>query len=179
MPHLDPQRVVFLDETGAKTNMTRSHGYAPQGERLVGAAPHGHWNTTTVVGALRSDGFIAPMVADGALNGELFLAYVRQVLVPELRPGDVVVMDNLASHHVAGVAEAIGEAGGRVEYLPPYSPDLNPIENAFAKLKRLLRAAAARTREALWATIGWAVDQFAPEECGNYIDHCGYAATPP
>jgi transposase len=177
MPKLDPEHVIFIDETGAKSNMTRSHGYAPKGERLVDAVPHGHWNTTTVVGALRSDGMIAPMVVDGSLNGELFLAYVRQVLVPELRPGDVVVMDNLASHHVAGVEESIRAAGGRLEYLPPYSPDFNPIENAFSKLKRLLRAAAARTQEALWGTIGWALNQFAAQECKNYFNHCGYAAT--
>jgi transposase len=177
MPSLDPERVIFIDETSTKSNMTRSHGYAPQGERLVDAVPHGHWNTTTVVGALRWDGFIAPMVVDGSLNGALFLAYVRQVLVPELRPGDVVVLDNLASHHVVGVEEAVGAAGGRIEYLPPYSPDLNPIENAFSKLKRLLRTAAARTQEALWETIGWALDQFAPQECENYFGHCGYVAT--
>src|SRR5438477_8781097 len=142
MPGLDPRRLVFIDETWAKTNMTRTRGYAPKGQRLVDAAPHGHWHTTTFVGALTARGFIAPLVIDGAVNGELFLAYVERVLVPELRPGQVVVMDNLGSHKAAGVRQAIEAAGGRVLYLPPYSPDLNPIENAFAKLKRLLRAAA-------------------------------------
>ena len=177
MPELDSERVVFLDETGAKTNMSRSHGYAPKGQRLVAAVPHGHWNTTTIIGALRSDGFIAPLVIDGSLNGELFRAYVEQVLVPELRPGDVVVMDNLSCHHVAGVVQAIESAGCRVEYLPPYSPDLNPIENAFSKLKRLLRTLAERTRDGLWSAIGWALDQFTAPECCNYFRHCGYAAT--
>ena len=157
--------------------MTRTHGYAPAGERLVDAAPHGHWQTTTFVGALRGDGFIAPMVADGAINGELFLAYVEQVLVPELRPGDTVVMDNLSSHLAAGVRRAIEAAGCRLEFLPPYSPDLNPIENAFSKLKRLLRSAAERTVERLWRTIGRLLDQFTPQECRNYFRHCGYAAT--
>ena len=157
--------------------MTRTHGYAPAGERLVDAAPHGHWQTTTFVGGLRGDGFIAPMVADGAMNGELFLAYVEQVLVPELRPGDTVVMDSLSSHLAAGVSRAIEAAGCRLDYLPPYSPDLNPIENAFSKLKRLLRSAAERTVERLWRTIGRLLDQFTPQECRNYFRHCGYPAT--
>ena len=141
-PALDPDRLVFLDETSAKTNLARTHGYAPRGDRLVEAVPHGHWHTTTFVGGLRADGFVAPVVVDGAVNGDLFRAYVEQHLAPALRPGDVVVMDNLGSHKVAGVRAAIEGAGGRLLYLPPYSPDLNPIENAFSKLKRLLRAAA-------------------------------------
>jgi transposase len=177
-PALDPERLVFIDETWAKTNMTRTHGYAPLGERLVAAAPHGHWQTTTFVGALRADGFVAPMVADGAINGALFRAYVEQVLVPELRAGDVVVMDNLGSHLVAGVRRAIEGAGCRLLYLPPYSPDLNPIENAFSKLKRLLRAAAARTVDHLWHLIGQLLDRFTPDECKNYFRHCGYTAIP-
>ena len=178
MPALDPDRLVFLDETWAKTNMARTTGYAPRGERLVEAVPHGHWQTTTFVGALRADGFVAPVVIDGAVNGELFRAYVAQHLAPALRPGDVVVMDNLGAHKVAGVREAIEAAGGRLLYLPPYSPDLNPIENAFSKLKRLLRRAAERTVEGLWATIGRLLDEFRPTECRNYFRHCGYAATP-
>lgn len=178
MPTLDPQRLGFIDETWAKTNMTRTHGYAPQGERLVDAAPHGHWQTTTFVGALRIDGFIAPMVIDGAINGEGFQAYVEQVLVPELRPGDVVVLDNLGSHLVAGVRKAIEGAGCRLLFLPPYSPDLNPIENAFSKLKRLLRSAAERTVDRLWGAIGNLLDRFTGEECRNYFRHCGYNATP-
>jgi transposase len=175
MPGLDPRRLVFLDETWAKTNMARTHGYAPKGERLVEAAPHGHWHTTTFVGAIRATGFVAPLVVDGAVNGELFRAYVERVLVPELRRGDVVVMDNLGSHKVAGVRRAIEGAGCRLLYLPPYSPDLNPIENAFSKLKRLLRAAAERTLDGLWAAIGRLLDRFTPRECRNYFRHCGYA----
>ena len=171
---MDAARLVFLDETWAKTNMTRTHGYAPRGERLIDDTPHGHWQTTTFIGALRVDGFIAPLVIDGAVNGAMFRAYVEQVLVPELRRGDVVVMDNLSSHTVAGVRRAIEGAGGRLLYLPPYSPDLNPIENAFSKLKRLLRSAAERTVEKLWRRIGLLLDRFRPDECRNYFRHCGY-----
>jgi transposase len=178
MPSLDPQRLVFLEETWAKTNLTTTHGYAPRGARLVAAAPHGHWHTTTFVGALRADGMIAPMVLDGALDGAAFLAYVEQVLVPELRPGDVVILDKLGSHLVAGVREAIAGAQARLLYLPPYSPDFNPIENAFAKLKGLLRRAAERTVEGLWTAIGRLLERFDPAECRNYFRHCGYTATP-
>ena len=175
MPALDPDRLVFPDETWAKTNMARTHGYARRGQRLVEAVPHGHWHTTTFVGGLRADGFVAPVVIDGAVNGELFRAYVGQQLAPALRPGDVAAMDNLGSHKVAGVREA---AGGRLLYLPPYSPDLNPIENAFSKLKGLLRTAAERTVEGLWGRIGRLLDEFRPDECRNYLRHCGYNATP-
>jgi transposase len=178
MPGLDPERLVFVDETGAKTDMARSHGYAPAGQRLVDAVPYGRWHTTTFVAALRADGLGAPMAVDGAVNGELFLAYVRQVLVPELRPGDVVVMDNLGSHQVAGVREAIAGAGCRLLYLPPDSPDLNPIEQAFAKLKGLLRKAAERTTDGLWSALGRLLDRFSPTECRNYLEDCGYAAPP-
>jgi transposase len=178
IPTLDPDRLVFIDETWAKTNMGRTHGYAPQGQRLAGAVPHGHWHTTTFIGALTTRGFIAPMVVDGAVNGAVFQAYVDQVLVPELRPGDVVVMDNLSSHVAAGVRRAVEAAGCRVLFLPPYSPDLNPIENAFAKLKGLLRKAAERTVDRLWAAVGRLLDAFSPAECRNYFRHCGYAATP-
>ena len=178
IPALDPSKVVFIDETGANTKMTRTHGYAPKGERLVEAVPHGHWHTTTFVGALRADGFIAPLVLDGAVNADVFVAHVEKVLVPELRAGDVVVLDNLASHKVAGVRTAIEGAGCRVLYLPAYSPDLNPIENAFSKLKGLLRKAAERTVEGLRAAIGRLIDLFRPDECRNYFRHCGYAATP-
>jgi transposase len=174
MPALDPRKLVFVDETWAKTNMTRTHGYAPRGERLIDAAPHGHWHTTTFVGALTARGFIAPLVIDGAVNGELFRAYVDQVLVPELRRGDVVVMDNLGSHTAAAVRAAVEGAGCRLLYLPPYSPDLNPIENAFSKLKRLLRTAAERTVDGLWSAIGRLIDRFTPAECRNYFRHCGY-----
>jgi transposase len=175
VPALAPAKLVFIDETWAKTNMARTHGYAPRGERLVGAAPHGHWHTTTFVGALTTRGFIAPMVVGGAVNGDVFRAYVEQVLVPELRRGDVVVMDNLGSHTVAGVRAAIEGAGCRLLFLPPYSPDLNPIENAFSKLKRLLRKAAERTVDGLWSAIGRLLDRFSPAECRNYFRHCGYS----
>jgi transposase len=178
IPALDPDRVVFVDETWAKTNMARTHGYAPKGERLVCPVPHGHWNTTTFVGGLTTRGFVAPMVVDGAVNGAVFQAYVDQVLVPDLRPGDVVVMDNLGSHTTAGARRAIEGAGCRVLFLPPYSPDLNPIEKAFSNLKRLLRKAAERTVDGLWAAIGKLIDRFPPAECRNYFRSCGYAATP-
>ncbi len=178
MPGLDPQRLVFLDETAAKTNMTRAHGYAPKGERLEGEAPYRRWQTTTFVGALRATGFIAPMVIDGGVTSELFLAYVDQVLLKELRRGDVVVMDNLSSHTQAAVRQSLEEAGCTVLYQPPYSPDCNPIELAFSKLKRLPRRAGERTVEGLWTTIGRLLDQFSPEECANSFRHRGYAATP-
>jgi len=179
MPGLDPARLVFVDETWAKTNMTRTHGYAPRGARLVDAAPHGHWHTTTFVGGLTARGFVAPMVVDGAVNGPVFRAYVEQALAPELRRGDVVVMDNLSSHKAAGVREAIEGAGGRVRYLPPYSPDLNPIENAFAKLKGLVRAAAERTADGLWSALGRLLDRFTRRERRNYFRHCGYSRHAP
>src|SRR4249919_3965587 len=139
-PSLTPNRLVFIDETWVKTNLTRMYGRAPRGKRLIDAVPHGHWKTTTFIGALRCDAVTAVGVIDGPINGELFLAYVEQVLVPTLRPGDVVIMDNLRSHKVAGVCEAIEGAGAKLMFIPPYSPDLNPIEQAFAKLKALLRA---------------------------------------
>ena len=140
---------MFLDETWATTNMARRYGRAPRGQRVVDAVPHGHWRTTTVVAALRAEGIVAPLVLDGAIDGPAFLAYVEQFLAPALRPGDVLVMDNLGSHKVAGVREAVEARGASLLHLPPYSPDLNPIEMAFAKLKALLRSEAARTVEAL------------------------------
>ena len=171
---LDPARLVFLDETGTTTNMTRRFGRAPKGERVIGAVPHGHWQTSTFVAGLRQDGLIAPLVLQGAMDGEVFLAYVQQFLAPALRPGDIVVIDNLPSHKVAGVREAIEAAGASLLYLPPYSPDLNPIEKVFAKLKALLRSAACRTMDALWTTIGSLLEQFTAAECTTYIAHCGY-----
>ena len=166
---------MFLDETWASTRMARTSGRAPRGERLAAVVPHGHWRITTFVGALRADGFAAPLVLDGAINGRAFLAYVRQVLAPVLRPGDVLVMDNLSSHKVAGVREAVEAAGAALLYLPPYSPDLSPIELAFSKLKRLLRSAAERTTGGLWDAIGAFLDRFSPDECRRYFAHCGYA----
>jgi transposase len=177
MRGLSGGKVVFLDETAAKTNMARSHGYAPKGRRLEGFAPYRRWQTTTFLGAMRAGGFIAPMVVDGAMTSELFLAYVQRVLIPELSAGDVVVMDNLSCHTQLAVREALEAAGCSVLYLPAYSPDLNPIEMAFSKLKCLLRKAAARTAEALWDAIGRLLDCFSPQECASYIRHAGYPAT--
>ena len=177
-PALDIEKLVFIDETWASTNMARRYGRAPRGERLVDHVPHGHWKTTTFVAGLRAGGLTAPLVIDGAMNGDLFVAYVEQVLVPSLRPGDVVVMDNLSCHKRARVREAIEQAGCTLLYLPPYSPDLNPIEQAFAKLKALLRKAKERTVAGLWKFLGEALDLFGAEECRNYIRHCGYPATP-
>jgi transposase len=173
----DPERLVFLDETWASTNMSRRYGRAPIGERLVCAVPHAHWKTTTFVAGLRAEGMIAPMVLDGAMTGDHFVAYVQKVLVPELRPGDTVIMDNLSCHKRAQVRELIEAVGAQVRYLPPYSPDFNPIENAFSKLKAMLRKAQKRTVEGLWSFLGQALDAFASHECRNYIRHCGYTAT--
>ena len=174
---VDPERFVFIDETGASTNMVRRYGWALRSERLVVAAPHGHWRTTTVVAGLRSTGLVAPLVLDGPMTGLAFLAYVEQVLAPTLQPGDVVVMDTPAAHKVADVAEAIRAVGASILYLPPYSPDLNPIEQAFSKPKALLRGAAARTQEALWTTIGQLLNRFSPTECRNYLTNSGYEFT--
>ncbi len=167
---------MFIDETWASTKMARTHGRAPRGERLRSPVPHGHWKTTTFVAGLRNCGMVAPMVLDGPINGVAFQAYVDQVLVPELRPGDIVVMDNLGSHKGAGIRAAIEAAGASLLYLPPYSPDFNPIENAFAKLKAMLRKAAARTVDGLWSVIGRSIDTFTPAECTNYFAAAGYDA---
>ena len=171
---MSAERLVFIDETWATTNMARRHGRAQRGQRVVAAVPHGHWKTTTFLAALRHDGLAVPCVFDGAINGARFLAYVEQVLAPTLRKGDVVVLDNLRAHKVKGVREAIEARGGRLRYLPPYSPDFNPIELAFAKLKALLRTAARRTVDTLWHTIGHALDAFSPAECARYLAHAGY-----
>lgn len=174
MPGLDPEKLVFIDETGANTKMTRRYGRAPVGQRVVGRVPHGHWKTTTFVAALRSDGLVAPMVIDGAMNGDLFVAYAKQVLVPSLRAGDVVVLDNLASHKRAAAVRAIEGAGCSVVYLPPYSPDFNPIELAFAKIKARLRAAELRTIDKVENFFGTVHDAFTSDECRSYIRHAGY-----
>jgi transposase len=171
---LDPERLVFIDETWASTNMARQRGRAPKGERLLAAIPHGHWKTTTFVAGLRLSGMMAPMGLDGPINRDAFQAYIDQVLVPELKPGDIVIMDNLSSHKGKQVREAIETVGATLFYLPPYSPDLNPIENAFAKLKALLRKAAARTVDGLWAAIGRVIDLFSPNECLSYFKAAGY-----
>jgi transposase len=174
---LDPRRLVFIDETGVSTNMARLRGRAPEGQRLIGKVPHGHWNITTFVAALRCDGITAPMVTDGAMNGAIFLAYVRHFLLPTLTQGDWVIMDNLAVHKVNGVRSAIESVGAGLLYLPPYSPDFNPIEMAFSKLKALLRKAAERTVDRLWDRIGELIGRFTPQECQNYFAHQGYVST--
>lgn len=172
----DPEKLVFIDETGATTKMARLYGRALRGERCRAAVPHGHWKTTTFTAGLRIGGLAAPMILDGPMDGRAFRAYVTQVLVPELVPGDTVIMDNLPAHKVRGVRDAIEAAGAKLIYLPPYSPDFNPIEMAFAKLKAFLRAAAARTIPDLWDALKNALDAFTPNECRNYFSAAGYDA---
>ena len=174
-PALDPKRLVFIDETWAATNMTRRYGRCARGLRLRASVPHGHWKLTTLVAGLRTAGISAPYVFEGAINGQRFRAYIEQMLAPTLAPGDIVLLDNLRSHKVAGIAEAIAARGAQLIYLPPYSPDLNPIEQAFAKYKALLRKAAERTVESLWQTIGRIADLFSPAECRNFFNSAGYA----
>ena len=166
--------MIFIDETGANTKMARLRGRAPKGQRCRASVPHGHWKTTTFTAGLRMDGIAAPMLLEGAMDGAAFRAYVEQVLVPELNPGDIVVMDNLPAHKVSGVREAIEAAGARLLYLPPYSPDFNPIELAFSKLKTSLRKAAARKVDELWDAIANAIETFTPTECENYFATAGY-----
>jgi transposase len=166
---------VFIDETAVTTKMVRHYGRSPCGERLVAGVPHGHWKTLTLVAALRIDGLTAPYVIDGAMDGPAFLAYVSHVLVPTLRRRDTVFMDNLRTHKIDGVREAIEAAGAKLRYLPAYSPDFNPIEQAFSKLKAALRKGAARTVRALLKLIGRLVKSFAPTQCANYFRHAGYA----
>lgn len=171
---LDPRRLVFIDETGASTNMTRRYGRGTRGERLVCKVPHGHWKTSTFVAALRYNRVTAPLLLDGAMNGVSFLAYVEQILAPTLRRGDIVIMDNVSVHKVAGVCEAIEARGASLFYLPPYSPDLNPIEQFFSKLKAILRKVAARSIESLWSAIGSCLADFPPRECAAYLANTGY-----
>jgi len=170
----DPERLVFLDETWVKTNMTRPRGRAPLGARLNCRVPHGHWKTTTFLAALRTRGLTAPLVVDGAINGELFRGYVEQHLAPTLSAGDVVVMDNLNSHKVVGVRAAIEAAGAELLFLPPYSPDFNPIEQVFAKFKRLIRSAEERTVAGLRRRCGELLARFPESQCRNYFRHSGY-----
>ena len=171
---LEPDRLVFIDETWAKTNMARTHGRAPRGERLRMGFPHGHWKTTTFVAGLTLRGMIAPFVLSGPINRGAFETYVEKILIPERRPGDIVIMDNLSSHKGQGARQLIEAAGAALLFLPPYSPDFNPIENAFAKLKALLRKAAARTVDGLWSAIGRIAATFSPRECANYFAAAGY-----
>jgi transposase len=167
--------LVFLDETWAKTNMAPLRGWAPSGARLKANVPHGHWKTMTFIAALRHDRIEAPWLINGPINGERFRIYVERVLVPTLKPGDIVVMDNLGSHKGRAVRRAIRAVGAKLIFLPKYSPDLNPIEQVFAKLKHLLRKAAARTTETVCDSIGELLDAFTPEECANYLANSGYA----
>lgn len=165
---------MFIDETWAKTNMARTHGRAPRGERLRMAIPHGHWQTSTFVAGLTLNGLIAPFVLKGPINRLSFETYVEKVLVPELKPGAIVIMDNLSSHKGPTVRQLIHAAGAELLFLPPYSPDFNPIEKAFAKLKAMLRKAAERTLEGLWNAIGRIIDTLTPNECANYFSAAGY-----
>jgi len=174
-PTWPSDQLVFLDETGLNTRMGRLYGRSAGGERCVGALPHGHWRTSTLVAGLRCDGMIAPLLIDGPMDGAMFLAYIRQVLAAELRVGDLVICDNLASHRVSGVAEAIAACGATLAYLPAYSPDLNPIEMAFSKLKSNLRRSAARTLPKLVKAAAAALKTFTPEHCRNFFRHANYA----
>jgi transposase len=174
---IDPKRLVFIDETWAKTNMAPLRGWCPRGERLEAQVPYGHWKTMTFVAALRCDRIDAPCVFDGPINGASFQAYVETVLVPTLERGDVVILDNLGSHKSKAVRDAVRAVGAKLLFLPAYSPDLNPIEQFFAKLKHLLRKATARTVEETWRRIGALLDKFKPSECLNYFKNSGYGST--
>ena len=172
---VEPERLVFIDETWTKTNMAPLRGWAPRGARLLAKVPHGHWKTTTFLAALRHDRIDAPWLIDGPIDGESFRTYVEQVLLPTLRPGDIVIMDNLGSHKGKAVRKLIRSAGAKLFFLPKYSPDLNPIEQVFAKLKHLLRKTSARTIDAVCAAIGGILGAFTPGECANYFRNSGYA----
>jgi transposase len=165
---------VFIDETWARTNMTRLRGRAPIGQRLVAKVPHGHWKTTTLIAALDQRGIRCSMTLDGAVNREAFESFVEQILTPSLSPRDIVVMDNLSSHKGSRVKQLIEATGATLLYLPPYSPDLNPIEPAFSKIKQLLRSAAHRTMEALWTNMQSLLDRVSASDAANFLRHCGY-----
>lgn len=171
------EKLVFLDESGAQTNMTRTHGRAPRGERVIQKVPNGHWLTTTMIAAIRTSGPFAQAIVRGATDSEVFLAYVKDALVPQLKAGDVVILDNLQPHKAAGVKEMIEQAGAKLLYLPPYSPDLNPIENMWSKVKRKLRSTAARTFESLTQAVWSALDQVTQSDCLGFFRGCGYVAT--
>jgi transposase len=171
---LSPSRLIFIDESGAKTNMTRLYGRALGGQRMVDATPHGHWSTTTMISALRVDGSTADMVIDSATDGTVFLTYVEKILAPTLKENDIVIMDNLASHKMVAVVAAIKATGAEVRFLPPYSPDLNPIEKMWSKVKAYLRKVKARTKEALWQSIGSALKTVSASDAVNWFKSCGY-----
>jgi transposase len=168
------KKLVFIDETSTKTNMTRLRGRSKRGTRLIDKTPHGHWKTSTFIAALRHNRVTAPFTIDGAINGEVFLTYIRRILAPTLRKGDIVAMDNLGSHKIPGIREAIEAVGATLIYIPPYSPDLNPIEMLFSKIKSILRKKALRTVEALWNELGEIATCVSPTECRNYLRHAGY-----
>jgi putative transposase len=174
--HIDPSRLVFIDETWTKTNMAPLRGWGPTGSRLIAKVPHGHWQTLTFLAALRNDRIDAPWLLEGPIDGESFTIYVEKLLVPTLRPGDIVIMDNLGSHKGKTVRRLIRAVGARLIFLPKYSPDLNPIEQVFAKLKHLLRKAAARTAETVCAAIGELLGAFTKDECASYFKNSGYAS---
>ena len=174
--HLDPERLVFIDETWIKTNMTPIRSGGPKGKRLLAFAPHGHWRTLTFMGALRLDRLTAPCVFDGPINGQCFRAYVEQQLVPVLKPGDIVVINNLGSHESASIRQAIKAAEARLWFLPPYSPDLTWIEQAFSKIKHWMRNAQKRTIDDTWRHIGRLVQTIQPAECANYLQNAGYVS---
>jgi transposase len=171
---LDPSALIFIDETWIKTNMTRQRGRALQGQRLVESVPHGHWKTTTVIGVLDRNGIRCSMTLDGPVNRDAFEAFVQQILCPAIKTGDVVVMDNLSSHKGEKVKELIELAGGKLLYLPPYSPDLNPIEPAFSKFKQLVRSAGHRVMDILWSDLQRMLDQINSSDAGGFFEHCGY-----
>jgi transposase len=175
-PRIDASRLVFIDETWVKTNMAPLRGWGPRGQRLEALVPHGHWKTLTFIAALRRDRIDAPWVIDGPINGGLFRAYVEQVLVPTLAKGDVVILDNLGSHKGKAARNAVRAAGAHMIFLPPYSPDLNPIEQLFAKLKHFMRRDQPRTIEATWRKVGDLLDLFTPTECANYLRNSGYVS---
>jgi transposase len=174
---IEPERLVFIDETWTKTNMAPLRGWAPRGRRLASKVPYGRWKTTTFVAALRHDRIDAPWLLEGPIDGESFRTYVERVLMPILRPGDIVIMDNLGSHKGKAVRRLIRSTGAKLFFLPKYSPDLNPIEQAFAKLKHLLRKANARSVETICTAIGEILPAFTPEECANYFKNSGYEPT--
>jgi len=173
-PRVDARRLIFIDETWAKTNMTRLRGRSLRGERLIDRSPHGHWKTSTLIAALGIEGVRCSTLVDGAVNTDVFEAFVEQVLVPALRPGDVVVLDNLSSHKRARVRELIEATGAELVFLPPYSPDLNPIEMIFSKIKQRLRSLACRTVEKLWSSMQWVLNQVTASDAANCFKHCGY-----
>lgn len=173
----DPERLVFIDETWIKTNMAPLRGWGPKGQRLRGYAPHGRWRTMTFLAALRCDQLTAPCVFDGPINGQCFRAYVEQQLLPTLKPGDIVIVDNLGSHKAKATRQIIKHAGARLWFLPPYSPDLNPIEQTFSKIKHWMRMAQKRTIEETWRHVGDLIETIPPHECANYFRNAGYAST--